>query len=250
MTSNDKLDLSINNESQFSATSNDDVQQGGFFGLFGSNKEALITDMALDALNERKIKECVFLLSNAVKRNLDLDLSKHDSNDRNLLHLLVLYSAYDIEIKDLLIKLLNRSDIGKYINCQDKHKNTPAHYALSLNLIDILKLLVSKNADLTIKNDQGYFITLNKSPVDLKSQEVKSPEDTLIDDIAKSLDIVSPIDITPKKLSNIFIKCDSDKASKGKHYTSQEDKLLESIVHSFILKPSTSDDLTFDRNDL
>jgi ankyrin repeat protein len=214
-----------------------DKQQGGSLGVFGSGKSKLITEMALEAFGNRKIKEGAYIISNGDKHNIKVDLKKCDDSGRTLLHHLVMYCAYDIEVKETLGMLLMRKDIKKYINCQDIHKNTPAHYALSLNQINVLRALVSAGADTNIKNDEGFYIkTSSKGSVKQSKQYDMST-----------------------KPNSVFVKCSG---KKGMHdsllnasdlpftdvsvfgYTEEMDRELSKIVKKAVV----SENLIFDKN--
>lgn len=221
-------------------------QTGGFWPFSNSNKEAeLITSMALDAFNERRIKEGSYLLANAAKRGVNPDLSKKDDAGRNLLHLLVLYSAYDPEVKETLIHQLDRSDTSKYINVQDKQLNTVAHYALSLKQIDVLRLLVSKGVDLSLRNSQDFYIKLAKMPVE--SQEV-------VRNVPVVRSAVEVIEDDTDGHKNIFVKCSNKTPTLRNLGSIQSENLnreLDNIINMFLKKDtSTIDSIDFNMQDI
>jgi hypothetical protein len=227
-------------------------QAGGFWPFSSSNKEAeLITSMALDAFNERRIKEGSYLLANAAKRGVKPDLSKKDDAGRNLLHLLVLYSAYDPEVKETLLHQLDRSDTSKYINAQDKQLNTVAHYALSLKQIDVLKLLVSKGVDLSLRNSQDFYIKLAKMPIE--SQDVMMESQEVIRSAPVVRSVAESMDDTDGH-KNIFVKC-SNKApvlrNIGSLQSENLNRELDNIVNMFLKKDvGTIESIDFDMQDM
>jgi len=226
-------------------TPDNETQAGGFWPFTNSNKEAeLITSMALDAFNERRIKEGSYLLANAAKRGVNPDLSKKDDAGRNLLHLLVLYSAYDPEVKETLIHQLDRSDTSKYINAQDKQLNTVAHYALSLKQIDVLRLLVSKGVDLSLRNSQDFYIKLAKMPIE--SQEV-------VRDVPVVRTAVELMDDTDGH-KNIFVKCSNKTPTLHNVGSMQSENLnreLDNIINMFLKKDvGTIDSIDFNMQDM
>ena len=173
-----KSTLSIGTESQYSTTSPDFQSGGGMLSyLFGSNQGSYATELALDAFNNRVPQVGSYILKDAIIKSYSLDFSKIDQNNRNLLHHIVIYSAYYSEVKQLLLNILSQSDAKKYINIQDNKLNTPAHYALYLGMEDIVKLLAENGANLTLKNSDGYSITLSEVPV---NNEQNAPVDIFI----------------------------------------------------------------------
>lgn len=239
----DNFSFSIGTETQQSDNLND-IQNGGFWPFSSNGDVELVTSMALDAFNERRIKEGSYLLANAARRGIHADLSKKDDAGRNLLHLLVLYSAYDPEVKEILLHTLDRSDIKKYINCQDKQLNTVAHYALSLKMMDVLKVLVDKQVDLSLKNNQDFYIRLVKTPVS---------DDAVVK--------ASPDEATDGH-KNIFVKCATKSVSApvvGSVHSvllpvgsagSDIGRELDNIVNMFLKKDTDTERLSFDRRDV
>lgn len=177
-----KLSISVGTESQYSATSsqyfeeNAFKQQGGgiFSFLFGSEKGTYATELALRAFNDKVPQISCYVIKDSLESSNDvtLDYSKQEKNKRTLLHFLVLYSAYFSEVKQLLTDVLKMTDAKNSINLQDAKGNTCVHYALYLELDDVVKLLSESGADLSIKNDQGYYVRLEKVPVKIEPSDI------------------------------------------------------------------------------
>lgn len=159
--------LSMGTESEYSATSPDVVQQGGGLLSFlsGSDEGVYASNLALDAFNKKMPQVACFVIRNALNNSYALDFSKTNSSGKNLLHLIVIYSAYHPETKQLLLDILTSQNVKNYLNVQDSTMNTPCHYALSLGMEDVVKLFANLGADLTIKNEDGLSIALKSVPV-------------------------------------------------------------------------------------
>lgn len=64
------------------------------------------------------------------------------------------YESYNVEAIECLKEVLNCEEYQKIINVQDYVGNTPLHAAVDLNNHKILKLLLGRGADYTLKNDE------------------------------------------------------------------------------------------------
>lgn len=222
------LSPSVGTESQYSATSSQRFEEnafkqegGGIFSfLFGSEKGAYATELALRAFNDKVPQISCYIIKDSLNQdnNIALDYSKQDSHKRTLLHFLVLYSAYFPDTKELLLNILKSTDAKKHLNLQDDKNNTCVHYAMYLEMEDIVKLLADYDADLLIKNNQGYYIRLEQVPVKTE------PSDIFVKITKKSCD-------KTKELS-------SDKRSS---YTDSVNNRLDSIVQAFVNAKSRMD---------
>jgi hypothetical protein len=191
-----KTTLSIGSESQYSATS-PEFQTGGHLmsWLFGSGSGEYATELASDAFNNQYPQVGYFVIRHALDKSVSIDFSKVDSRKCNLLHHLTQYATVPL-IRDLISVVLRDTNAKKYINEQDEHGNTPAHYAVKNELDDLVNELVASGSNLSIVNANGVSIGTNNSNtkssqnaddifVKFSSQRCNSSND---DDIEKRLD--------------------------------------------------------------
>lgn len=232
---NNNATLSIGTESTYSATSPDVMQKqigGGLLSfLEGSNEGSYATSLSIDAFNKQMPQVGCFIIRHVLNDSYSLDFSKTDSNSRNLLHLLVIYSAAYLEAKKLLCEIVESQDVSRFLNTQDSQLNTPCHYALSLGMEDIVKLCADKGADLTIKNADGFSIELKSIPVQQTKQNNKLPVE-----------------------SDIFMRDDTLDMPKNNDSTNE---MLDRLISNFVPKKnndngqySTDETIGFDRNQL
>jgi ankyrin repeat protein len=122
------------------------------------------------AVNLNKIK----FIKLALKRGAQLDIL--DGDGKSILHNPIKYNYH--ETIDLILKE-SKNIIGIPItDNQDKNGNTPSHYSIIFNNLPALKKLISNNANLYLKSEEGidsillavqnnrinfikYFLTLN-----------------------------------------------------------------------------------------
>lgn len=170
------LSLSVGTESQYSTSSkqfeaNDLKQEGaGIFSfLFGSEKGIYATELALRAFKDKLPQISCYVVKDSlnVANKIALDFTKQDSEGRTLLHFLVIYSAYFPDVKQLFLDVLEKTNAKKGINLQDSKGNTAVHYAMYLELEDVVKELTSAGANLSIKNKEGLHVMLK--PVQVES---------------------------------------------------------------------------------
>lgn len=136
-----------------------DMQGGGITDLlFGSKTGEYVSKLILDAFSRKQVMVAGYVLEHTLQNNVELKFGLQDNEGKTLLHWLVIYSSKIPEFKNIIIKSFEKGNAKKYINKQDNRKNTAAHYAMYLNLDDILNLLARNGADLTIKNDEGLSI--------------------------------------------------------------------------------------------
>lgn len=169
--------LSVGTESQYSATSPNQFeaaefkQEGGgiFSFLFDSEKGIYATELCLRAFNDKVPQISCYIIKDSLilENNISLDFTKQDKNGKTLLHFLVAYSAYFPDAKNLLQDVLAKTNAKNGINIQDSKGNTCVHYAMYLEIDDVVKVLASSGADLSIKNKEGLHImlkTVDKEP--------------------------------------------------------------------------------------
>lgn len=176
------LSISIGTESQYSATSSQQFEEsafkqegaGIFSFLFGSEKGIYATELVLRTFNDKIPQMACYIINDSLKEEnkVGLNYAKQDSNGRTILHFLVLYSGQSPDAKQILINVLNKTDAKKSLNIQDAKKNTCAHYAMYLELDDIVKHLTDCGADLTIKNNEGLYIKLIQTPVKAEPSDI------------------------------------------------------------------------------
>jgi ankyrin repeat protein len=169
------------------------IQNGGdFFSfLFGSDAGNYASKLILDSFNNKAIQIGLYVIKHSLMNKVKLGLGNKDKDDRTILHLLVIYSSKIPFAKELLFEILYTPGISKYINKQDKYGNTLAHYALYLQMNDVIGLLVKKGANLTIENKDGLKIVLEeeykKPTVFTKKKQVESISDFDAAKIAKNI---------------------------------------------------------------
>jgi len=222
-----KSTMSIGTESNLSESSYENQNGGNIFSyLFGSDKSTYISDILFDAFESNNPEAAAFILRNAITKKYDIDFSKKSETSKTILHYLVLYSNYVSEIKQLLIDMLQSTDIKKYINQTDAKGNTVGHYALYLNMEDVLELLIQYGVDLTIKNNSGY----NISPITSKSS-LSEPSDIFQKIIKKSSEIEESDDNDDSKIIN---------SKSCKNTKSDNSVQLLKIIRRFIPESVTS----------
>jgi len=215
-------------------------------GLFGTDSTELFAGLLLDAFKTRKINEVVFLLQQAKEKKIKLCLRRRDESGKSILHYLVIYCGFDITVRDTLLEVLNYHNISEFVNNQDNTKNTPSHYALSLNHLDILQMLIAKGADLSIKNDKGFYI---KEDVE---KEVTPNEDARnIVNSAKESEVES---IFTKISSDQYVGSNKDtKKISNEQYVSTEQYVPIHADGKKVKLPSfhmdESETINFSRND-
>src|SRR3989338_3295578 len=158
MSSDNKLNKQ--NNDKISSASSIDTQNGAGIidAIFGTGANNYTTMLVLDAFRNKLVPAGVFIINHALDNGIKLKFHKIDCDGKTILHWVVYYSAYFSPVKELLVKLLQLPYVTRCINIQDKNKNTIAHYAVRLEMFDIVNLLVKKGIDLTIPNDQGMTI--------------------------------------------------------------------------------------------
>jgi hypothetical protein len=174
-----KSTLSIGTESQYSETSADTQTGGGFLSfLFGPDKGMHATELSLDAFGDKLPQIACYTIKNAINKGYDLDLSKGDKTGKTILHFLVIFSAFYIEAKEVLLEIMSLSEAkqAKNINAQDDKGNTPTHYAVYLEQDDVVNLLANSGANLKIKNKEGLSISLSDTSSQKPNPVINTPE--------------------------------------------------------------------------
>ena len=136
-----------------------DMQGGGITDiLFGSKTGEYVSKLILDAFYRKQIVVAGYVLEHALQNNVELKFGVQDNEGKTILHWIVIYSSKIPEFKNIIIKSFEKGNAKKYVNKQDNRKNTAAHYAMYLNLDDIVNLLARNGANLALKNDEGLSI--------------------------------------------------------------------------------------------
>jgi hypothetical protein len=221
---NNSSTLSIGTESLY--TVSDKNQSGGFFSsIFGSSKEAVSANLALEAFNDKYPQVACYIIGNQLKNNESVDLSTVDSRKRNILHHLVVFSKELSECKNILVHILSHPNSKQYVNLQDDSGNTPAHYALYTEQEDVVELLIQNNADLSIKNNQGFHIALKPQC---------EPQDVFVKVVAKDKPSTRALDDNLASIVSMFTGASEtvggfDRPDYNSRTQSQSDKLLSDI---------------------
>lgn len=154
-----------NTFSQLSALSQSDFgeikQSGGFLGLFSNSNK---NDKAvLDAVRLKKYDIVSFFVDN----DLIESYKYKDENGNTLLH----YLAQDYDTtKNIINKILQRSDIKTFINIQNNNGDTPLILSVVASNHDLCGQLITHGADKSIKNNLNYNVD---SETDEKPLKVK-----------------------------------------------------------------------------
>ena len=210
-----KSTLSIDTESQYSATS-PDLQTGGLMSwLFGSGSGDYATELSLDAFKNQYPQIGYFVIRHAIEKSVALNFSATDNNKCNLVHHIVNYCNNKF-MKELLIFVLSNTDAKNHVNSQDGKGNTPAHYAVNNKQNDVVTLLVEYGADLSVRNNAG--VSIGKHGVIAKQDNI----------------------------DDIFVKLSTKKHNSSG--LSDVEKRLDRIVRSFVAK-SDSDTINFTMTD-
>jgi hypothetical protein len=232
------------NESSATTSSSNHIIQNGkglLSFIFGPDASNYASCLILDAFETKNIPIALFVINNALSKNVKLDMNKRDSNERTILHWLVSTSAFDQFAKKLLFDILNTPGISKYINNQDKAGNTVAHIALyisennNVDMDDIISFLIKRGIDLSIKNSEGRNITLTEIPVQASDSEKSESNITI---------------------NNIFIKKSDkedreDKKEKKTFKISESDavKIAENLVKNYVMRTDEDNEtINFNRN--
>jgi len=150
--------LSIGTESLYSSDNKNQTGGGFLSSLFGSSGDVCVAKIALNAFNDKFPQISCYIINDQLKNHETIDLSATDNKGRTLLHHLVVYCKTLLECKKILVEVLSKCGSKSYVNIQDCNGNTPAHYALYLELDDVVELLVQTGANLSIRNNKGYHI--------------------------------------------------------------------------------------------
>ncbi|ATZ80502.1 hypothetical protein BMW23_0450 [Bodo saltans virus] len=150
-----------NNESSSSSSSDElDMKGGGIMDiLFGKDVSSYVTSLIFDAFQKKMPFVGLFVINHAIDNSIKIKYNCKDSDGRTLLHWLVMICSKIEEARVVLVKLLENTNMKKYINEVDKCKNTVGHYAVYLNQNDLVELFVKYGLDLSIKNDAGLKIS-------------------------------------------------------------------------------------------
>jgi hypothetical protein len=213
-----KTTLSIGSESQYSATSQE-FQTGGHLmsWLFGSGSGEYATELALDAFNKQYPQIGYFVIRHALDKSVSIDFSKVDNRKCNLLHHLTQYATIPL-IRDLISIVLNDTNAKKYINAQDEHGNTPAHYAVKNELDDLVNEFVANGANLSVVNVNGVSIGTNNG----NTQSSQNTDD-------------------------IFVKLSTQRSNSSNN--DDIEKRLDKLVRSFVAR-TDSDTINFNGSDI
>lgn len=161
--------LSIGTEIETINLLSSDNQYGGGWlsGLFNSSNDygKTATNFALEAFNEKNPQVACFIMNSSLNKNHKLDFSNVDSNKRNLIHYMTMYGGSCPDCVSILQKSLKSDDAKQFINHQDIDLNTPAHYAVMSGSTNMIPLLQTGGADLSIKNKDGLHISSKNMPV-------------------------------------------------------------------------------------
>jgi hypothetical protein len=232
-TSSNLSSVSIGTES--SNNSSDKYQHTIGGGIFGENCE---TDMILDALTNENIESAIFIINKAIRENKKINFAAKNKFGIPLLHLLVAYSLYSNEIREIVKQLIPK--VKKLINMQDSEGNTIAHYALQLGLISFVQLLHENGADLSIKNSKGFYIVPDNDMLDSKIDEtdVYISRKSLAD--AKD-SIFKTVSEKQKKLENLMtsdseLSFDKSKLDSYSSSSASTDKLATSMNSDEFIK--------------
>jgi hypothetical protein len=209
-----------------SEISNNQAGGGLFSWLFGSSDES---NMVLKAFGDNRPDVAIYLLTNKECKSYDAQ----DRTGKTVLHYLVIFSTYNRDVARTLANILDKSDVSSAVNITDNKGNTAAHYAADLGNNVLVDALKAKGADLSIKNNDGFFIGTD---TEQDTERVYTKPVTRSSTLSKTRHSAT----SPSK--NIFIPCGS--ASE----TDNLEKQLDNIVKMFVRTPADSTTDTMNLN--
>jgi ankyrin repeat protein len=245
--------------------------QGGAINdlIFGSKTGEYMTKLILDAFGKNQVAVGAFILNHADQNNIEPKFGIQDSEGKTLLHWLVIYSQNLPELKEKILKAFEKWNAKKYVNKQDNKKNTAAHYAMYLDMSDIINLLREKGADLTLKNDAGLSIGVEdkfEKPNCMQSQNQRKPNvfmkknhddnsdmNDSVDDIRRAIGnlVNSRVNRTDEETINFsdgvpFAETNADSAAKRKPFVltakkTQDEMELDKIMRNINMNGVNTD---------
>lgn len=168
-----KFTLSVDTESNSDSSDIGDFQNGGFFWAENDQDHG---KLALKALNEKNYDAFNFLVTNGVVQNFDVK----DSTGSTILHKVV-----ESGNPTLVKNVLNNQNIGSIINAKSNNGDTPLIMAVKSGNDEIAHLLVSRGADRSIRNNEGFYVGTETEA----EKEVVSKTNVASSNIANDLDM-------------------------------------------------------------
>ena len=101
-------------------------------------------DQLFTAIRDDKIDD----IKSIMEQEVNLDITSEDTQETPLMYALRL-------CRENIAVLLIKSTAN--IDAQDRDGNTAIHRAAVLGSIDVVNLLIEKDANIRIKNNEGYF---------------------------------------------------------------------------------------------
>jgi len=149
---NNREDLITTTENSFESENDTMAQEGGFFwsnsGNSKNDKNFLLAARTKD----------YGVVDFMVNHDMVSNLSSKDDNGSNVLHYLAHDYSTNPKAKEVVSKLVSRSDISSFINAKNNNGDTPLISAVKAGNMDLAEKLISAGADKTLKNNDGLYV--------------------------------------------------------------------------------------------
>lgn len=245
--------------------SSDNNKNNSYNKMYGGDsktQDKYMSMMILDAFNTKNYQAASFTLINSLNKNINICFYTTDNTGKTILHHLVLCSNESSELYDFLITVIKNVHIDINVNASDNIGNTACHYAMYLKMNTIIDLLVNiRNADLTIKNNEGLSIApiLNETDTELseiaiKNNNLDNTRDVL--DLSNNvivLDLSNRTSETSDYIPSEIIETEQlNNFTSGTNMKSKFNNIndnIDNIVNEFVLMtPNTDNNSNTDNN--
>lgn len=149
---NNREDLITTTENSFESENDTMAQEGGFFwsksGSSNNDKNFLLAARTKD----------YGVVDFMVNHDMVSNIGSRDENGSNVLHYLARDYSSNPKAKEVVSRLMSRSDLSSFINTKDNNGDTPLISAVKAGNMDFAEALIGAGADKTIKNKDGLYV--------------------------------------------------------------------------------------------